>query len=241
MAIMLGEHVVELDKDLQNDGLPEYLERIGEKTDFRFTLVNAEGTVVADSETGSEDIGPHGNRPEIQSATVNNPGFSERFSDTLKIPMMYLATPHSTNQGVASGHVRVAKPAVPINTAIRATQRYFWTFAISLSLLTGLLMAGFANVMLRPLGLFAEVARKIGGGQYEPFPTLLNRNDEWRTLADAFRTMQSELVNREQRIVKNRDRLQAVLSSMAEGVISVSPEGEAVSYTHLTLPTTPYV
>lgn len=228
MAIMLDEHVGELDNDLQDERLPVYLKQLGEKTQFRFTLVDENGVVVADSETGNDDIGPHGNRPEIRSATNKNPGFAERYSDTLKIPMMYLAMPHSTEQNIAAGHTRVATPAVPINAAIRATQRYFWGFAISLSLLTGLLMAGIASVMLRPLGLFAEVARKIGGGQYEPFPTLLNRNDEWRTLADAFQTMQSELVNREKRIVKNRDRLQAVLSSMVEGVISVSPEGDVL-------------
>ena len=232
MAIMLDEHVRELDNDLQNAGLPEYLQQLGKKTQFRFTLVDASGVVVADSETGDQDIGLHGNRPEIQSATKENPGFSERYSATLKIPMMYLATLHSTDQNIATGHVRVATPAEPVNAAIRATQGYFWTFAITLSGLTGLLMTGFASVMLRPLGLFAEVARKIGGGQYEPFPALLNRNDEWRTLADAFRMMQSELVSREQRIVKNRDRLQTVLSSMIEGVISVSQDGDVLIANH---------
>ena len=232
MAIMLEEHAAELDDDLENERLLRYLKDLGEKTQFRFTVIDNNGRVIADSETGDRDIGPHGNRPEIRTSSLENAGFSERFSDTLKIPMMYLATPYLTDQNVMAGHVRVATPAVPINGTIRATQSYFWTFAVILSLSAGLLMAVFASVMLRPLRLFAEVARKIGVGQYEAFPALLNRSDEWRTLAVAFRTMQTELASREQRVMKHRDRLQTVLSSMVEGVISVSPEGGVLIANH---------
>ena len=85
-------------------------------------------------------------------------------------------------------------------------------------------MTLFAASITKPLSMFADAARRIGVGQFESFPSLLNRNDEWRLLADAYRTMRTELATREQRIIKNRDRLQAVLSSMVEGVVSVSSQ-----------------
>jgi two-component system phosphate regulon sensor histidine kinase PhoR len=224
MAIMLNEHVNGLELKMNDPGLPEHVRQLGEKTRFRFTLINNQGTVIADSETGTRDIGYHGDRPEIMAATPKQAGFSERFSATLQIPMLYLAIPAGTDSTESEGHVRVAVPAGPINAAIRSAQEYFWTFAIVLGLITAVLMTLFAALITKPLSIFADAARRIGVGQFESFPSLLNRNDEWRSLADAYRNMQTELATREQRIVKNRDRLQAVLSSMVEGVVSVSPQ-----------------
>ena len=188
--------------------------------------------MIADSETGTQDIGPHADRPEIVAATTNSPGFSERYSQTLKIPMMYLAVPHENESGEVKGFVRVATPSVPINEAIYSAQRYVWIFAFLLGLLTSALMTFFAWYLMRPLGQFAEAAKKIGEGKYAPTPLLLNRNDEWRTLADAFRTMQTEMINREEGIARNRDRLQAVLASMIEGVLSISSESEILIANH---------
>ena len=222
MAVMLNEHVNELELKMNDPGLSEHLQQLGQKTQFRFTLIDDQGTVIADSETGTQDIGYHGDRPEIMASSKTKAGFSERFSTTLQIPMMYLAIPSGTDK--PAGHIRVAAPAVPINAAIRSAQKYFWTFAILLGLITGLLMTLFAASITKPLSMFADAARRIGVGQFESFPALLNRNDEWRLLADAYRSMQSELETREQRISKNRDRLQAVLSSMVEGVVSVSSQ-----------------
>lgn len=223
MASMLDQHIVELEDTIRDPSLPEHIKRLGEETQFRFSVIDKNGIVIADSETGTRDIGPHGDRPEILAATRKKPGFSERESLTLKIPMMYLAIPHSSTDK-PEGFIRVATPSLPINEAIRSAQTYFWTFSIGLGILAGLLMTMFAYMSMKPLGTFADAARRIGVGEFVSFPSMLSRNDEWRSLATAFRTMQSEMANREQRVIKNRDRLQAVLSSMLEGVVSVSSD-----------------
>ena len=141
--------------------------------------------------------------------------------------MLYLSIPLTSEDFPAGrGYVRVASKESVSRSAIQAAQNYFWAFAIGLGLLTGILMAVFVSRSMKPLGQFAEAARRIGVGDYESFPSLLNRNDEWRSLADAFRTMQREMETREQRVMRGRDRLQAVLSSMIEGVVALTPAGE---------------
>ena len=227
MAIVLNQHVSSLDQKIHDPTLPGHIAELGNKTSFRFTLIDEEGDVVADSETGTQDIGSHADRPEVLQATTEQAGFATRYSNTLETQMLYLAIPLTSPEYPAGrGHVRVASKASKSRSAILAAQRYFWTFAIGLGLLTALLMTIFATQSMKPLGQFAEAARTIGVGHYESFPSLLNRNDEWRSLSEAFRTMQSEMETREQRIVRGRDRLQAVLSSMIEGVVAVSPAGE---------------
>ena len=227
MAVMLNQHVAGLDEKINDPSLVDHIAELGKKTSFRFTLIDEAGTVIADSETGTRDIGSHADRPEVLQATTDQAGFSTRYSKTLETQMLYLVIPLTSEESPdGRGHVRVASKESESRSAIFAAQSYFWTFAIGLGLLTGLLMAIFASQSMKPLGQFADAARKIGVGDYESFPSLLNRNDEWRSLSDAFRTMQSEMETREQRIVRGRDRLQAVLSSMIEGVVALSPAGE---------------
>lgn len=224
MAFMLNEHINELELEMNDPGLPEFLRQLGKKTGFQFTLINNQGQAIADSDMQTMDVGYLGDLPEIRTATKDHAGFSERFSATLKSPMMYLAIPAGTEESTEpAGHVRIAAPAGPVNAAIRSAQEYFWLFTVVLGLIAGLIMTILATSVTKPLNIFADAARRIGVGQFESFPSLLNRDDEWRSLADAYRNMQTELATREQRIVKNRDRLQAVLSSMVEGVVSASP------------------
>ncbi len=222
MALMLSQQINELDDGIGDDRLSSHIQGLGTKTGFRFTVINSAGNVVADSETGTDDIGYHGDRPEVWSSLPGQPGFSTRYSKTLGIHMLYLAVTHEALPDKEGGYVRVAAPAVAINATIGELQKYIFLFAIALSLLAALVTSLFSNYLLRPLGHFSEAARKIGIGQYDAMPTLLSRNDEWGSLADAFRQMQSELNLREQSIVENRDRLEAVLSSMIEGVVAMN-------------------
>lgn len=224
MALVLREHVNQSDEGLSSEGLVDHVESIGVETGYRFTLVTQEGTVVADSKTGSKDIGPHGDRPEIREAMVRKIGFSERHSATLNIPMMYLAVAMKGNEN-SGGFVRVAVSAVSINASIGSLQRYMTLFVISLSVLTGFLMVAFTTRMMRPLGQFADSARGIMAGNYDRIPEQFRRDDEWGELANAFNQMQTVLAERERGLRENSHRLEAVLSSMIEGVISIDHEG----------------
>lgn len=223
MAVALSQHIRQLDKGMDDDRLAEHLKQLGEQTGIRFTLINAAGLPIADSNPISTDeTGYLGDRPEVWSATPDKPGFSVRHSNRLGIPTLYLAVTYQPKPGQAGGYIRVATSAVAMNAAIDELRKFILLFAIGFSLVAALVTSLFSNYLLRPLGHFSEAARKIGIGQYDAVPTLHSRNDEWGSLADAFRQMQSELNIREQSILENRDRLEAVLSSMIEGVVAMN-------------------
>lgn len=236
MTTMLAEHVDGLEQGLNDASLPRQLEILGEKTNMRFTLITDDGVVVADSKTGTQDIGPHGTREEIRIAKNNGVGFSERYSSTLDQQMMYLARAYQPSDARLEnsdairpgGFVRIATPADSINSAIRSIQVSVWLFAASLGGLTALLMTLFSERSMRPLTLFSKLARRIGDGQYHEIPDLHSRADEWGELGSAFRQMQHELTTREVRLTQNSQRLEAVLSSMIEGVIAIDPTGKVM-------------
>jgi two-component system phosphate regulon sensor histidine kinase PhoR len=230
LALMLRSHINELPAKIENQDLPNYLLALGKETDFRFTAINVQGNVVADSVTGFQDIGPHGDRPEIQQAQKTGLGFSSRFSDTLQKPMLYLAIPYQANLPKENsndplGYIRVAAPAAAINNSILQLQRSLWTFAIILGVATATLMTIFANRAMRPLGKFSAAARSIGSGKL--VQPILDPSEklEWSELSDAFRQMQKQIILREGQLRESSQRLQTVLSSMIEGVISTDGDG----------------
>ncbi|MDG1874911.1 MAG: ATP-binding protein [Mariniblastus sp.] len=229
MTSMLVETINELDGGLENPDLPGYVKSIGDETKMRFTLIQNNGLVVADSITGVRDIGPHGSREEVVMAKLNGTGFSERYSSTLDQPMMYLAQKFTDPaEGKVVGFVRIATPSESINSSIASIQRYVWVFAICLSVVTALLMTLFSAKSMEPLAMFSSAARKIGIGDYQISPSVVRRNDEWGELSEAFQHMQTELTRREETLIENGQRLEAVLSSMIEGVIALEPDGKVM-------------
>ncbi len=224
LALVLRRHINELPDGIHDKSIPRQLALLGSDTNFRFTVIDSGGTVVADSEKGTQDIGPHGNRPEVLQAKANGSGFTQRYSSTLKMPMMYLAileNPRGTEPTADTGIIRVAVSADPINASIRSLQIYTWLFALVLIVVTGLVITVLSVRAMAPLKQFADAAGQIAVGKYDSVPAMLGRTDEWGSLADAFRHMQRELASRENSIAENSAKTEAVLSSMTEGVVAI--------------------
>ena len=236
MAMMLREQINQSDRGIHEPALVDHIRALGKETSYRFTLLSDEGTVVADSQTGEGQgsAGSQVRRPEIVSAKASGVGFAKRHSESLDLPMLYLAVPVKDNESSASesatenaGLVRVAIPSGSIDTSIDSLQKYTTLFVVGLSTLTGILMLWFSTRTMRPLSEFAEAARNVEKGSYDRISSGLNRrDDEWGELADAFSQMQRVLSQRESGLKENSSRLEAVLSSMIEGVIALDSSGE---------------
>ncbi len=228
VALMLEGHAEDFENGINDQTLVEHLKRLGKLTNMRFTLITNEGNVVADSVKGTEEIGPHGDREEVLLAKQEGWGFAQRYSETLGINMMYGAQRFDNSNQEIGCYIRVASESYEINQEILEIQMFVWIFALTLSLITSGLMTIFSMRSMQPLTTFAKAARQVGIGQYDTALTIQSRDDEWGTLSEAFQQMQSELNRREKRLLENTQRLEAVLSSMIEGVLAVKPSGEVM-------------
>ncbi|MDA7924034.1 ATP-binding protein [Mariniblastus sp.] len=228
VTLMLEGHIEDLENGINDQALVEHLKRLGKLTNMRFTLITNEGNVVADSVKGTEEIGPHGDREEVLLAKQEGWGFAQRYSDTLGVNMMYGAQRFDNSNQDTGCYIRVASESYEINQEILEIQMFVWIFALILSLLTSGLMTIFSMRSMQPLTTFAKAARQVGIGKYDTALTIQSRDDEWGTLSEAFQKMQSELNRREKRLLENSQRLEAVLSSMIEGVLAVKPSGEVM-------------
>jgi two-component system phosphate regulon sensor histidine kinase PhoR len=77
--------------------------------------------------------------------------------------------------------------------------------------------------MMRPLADLSQRVRSLSGGAIDPSATF-GYDDDLGALAGAFDRMQRDLADRRDQIEDHTERLQTVLSSMAEGVLAVGPD-----------------
>lgn len=198
------------------------LQDLAEQTGVRISMIQPDGTVSFDSDSDSASMDNHADRAEIAEASEQGSGYSSRVSRTTGQSTSYFARRLNGDEGP---FLRVATADTPLIEDRRSLHRLIWIFGLSLAALAATIMGSFAFRQIQPMQRFADAARRIAAGQREPAPLVLDRKDEWQDLSQAFQHMQAELAAREQGLRENNERLQAVLSSMVEGVIAIDPVG----------------
>src|SRR5688572_20359555 len=109
-------------------------DRLAESLDARVTVVDAAGTVLADSDWDAESMDNHQDRSEIVQAFREGTGSSFRLSSTVGIPYFYAAR----SIGDGTGVVRLALPVVAIDELVRGIRQQVFTAAvIAAVLMTG--------------------------------------------------------------------------------------------------------
>jgi two-component system, OmpR family, phosphate regulon sensor histidine kinase PhoR len=207
--------VAELDKDA---------DRIGQLIGARVTLIAADGRVLGDSFETADQVAAmenHARRPEIVEAAATGIGRSRRFSDTVKVDMLYVAVPV---QHPAIRFVRVALPATDVRHQLQAVLTATLT-ALGLALLGGAAIAWVFSARIgRRVRLIADVARRYRSGDLTP-PRLGFGDDELGTVAGALDESVQEVGRRLTEQARDRSRMEAILAGMVEGVIVVDAQG----------------
>jgi two-component system phosphate regulon sensor histidine kinase PhoR len=199
---------------------------LGVKAQARVTLIELDGRVVADSEVALGEVPKmdnHAQRPEVAEAVRNGIGHAERSSATLNRSMVYMATRFS-RQGQPAGIVRVALTSRSVE-AVAATLRD----GAAIGSLMTLLVALIVSVVVVQFGAkrtraLTVVATSMANGDLTA-RTGIRGGNEFGKLGVALDQLAESLSSTLQQLRAERDRLDAVLSGMAEGVLLLDRDG----------------
>ncbi|GBC61480.1 PAS domain-containing sensor histidine kinase [Desulfonema ishimotonii] len=200
----------------------------GKDSGTRITVILPSGEVIGDSEEPPERMDNHSQRPEIAKALFGETGVSTRYSDTLAQNMMYVAIPVEEKSGKTLGVIRTAMPADSIRHTLRSIQNR----NILAALLIALIAAGISMYLSRRISRPIEAMRKgvekfARGDLTHRLPT--PESKEMVLLANAMNHMAQELDQRIQTVRRQRNELEAVLSSMQEGVIALDRDEKVIN------------
>ncbi|MRR15295.1 MAG: HAMP domain-containing histidine kinase [Deltaproteobacteria bacterium] len=197
--------------------MSDQLRQIAGISGSRVTLVDAQGRVFADSEKDVAQMENHLNRPEIQEARLRGKGKSLRFSQSLRVDMLYVAVTIKDKDRII-GYVRLARPLHEIQSLIgKVYQSIFLTIIIvsALSLLIALFLSYRLSEPIRMMERFTERLRRG-----EPSGNIiLHTSDETKKLADNINYLVEELQDKIRLAQEEKSKLMTALTSINEGVL----------------------
>jgi two-component system, OmpR family, phosphate regulon sensor histidine kinase PhoR len=192
----------------------------------RVTVIALDGRVLADSVASGPDllaIENHKGRPEVQAALSVGTGFAERHSATAKVDLLYAAVPVE-HAGRRVGVARVAMSLESIDEQVADLRRAeLLAFGLGL-LITVLLSALFSSSLGRSLREIMDAARQLAAGDLDA-RIRVRREDELGELARILNYSADQLQGRLSEIARDRARMEAILSSMEDGMLAVDHRG----------------
>ena len=221
-ANLLAHRLGTLDAEDDGAAVQDLCREYGRLTAARFTVVLPSGRVVGDSMDDPAHMEPHHTRPEVRDALSGNAGLAARYSPTLGVDMLYVAVP-ILRDGETIGAARVALPQVAIRAHMAALRRRLLIAALIAAALAALLALAVSRRVAAPVAAMAETARRFAEGHLETRVRPEGPREIVR-LAESLNRMAADLQARMNAVIEQRNEKEAVLASMAEGVIAVDTD-----------------
>jgi two-component system phosphate regulon sensor histidine kinase PhoR len=202
------------------DLLRERVASIGRDAGVRVTIIDHEGTVLADSDRDPAEMDNHRYRAEIDAAFHDGTGSAVRPSATLGVDMMYVA------RRVDRDPPAVVRTALPMPRVNRELGRGLWIVGVA-ALASLMLTLGIIYLVSRRLSRsvsgLATAAGRFAAGE------LRHRVDrppsrELASLADALNHMAGELNARIAQLQAQRGEQYTIIQSMSNGMIALDRE-----------------
>jgi two-component system phosphate regulon sensor histidine kinase PhoR len=208
------------------NGIDLFLLELGLKTSARITLVAPDGTVLGDSDEDREAMDNHLMRPEIQATRDGEAGSAIRFSRTVNKDMLYVAVTLD-QEDPHRGYIRLALPLSDLNLTISRVRYALLAGLMGVLAITLSLSLKLSGSLTKPLEQMSDVAKKIAGGELNS-RVRHSRRDELGDLGWAINDMAESLEKKVCEISAARDRLDAILSTMVDGIFVFDTEGRAI-------------
>ncbi|HEY2497469.1 MAG TPA: histidine kinase dimerization/phospho-acceptor domain-containing protein, partial [Candidatus Angelobacter sp.] len=186
-------------------------------TETRVTIIAHDGLVLADSEADPKTMENHAGRPEVAAALSGKTGSSTRLSHTVGIEFLYLAVPSGDKV------VRLAYPLSSVQHQIASIRANLLRASLLALLLALVLAAAIAEIISRRLRRIVRFAEQVAGGDLSA-RIAETSGDEIAQVAMALDRTARRLEENFTAIRESRAELEALLNSMTDGVIAVSPD-----------------
>ncbi len=191
----------------------------------RVTVIGADGQVLGESAEPSEPLENHKARPEIAAAERAEVGQAMRFSHTIGVDMLYVAVRDRRIDG-AVRFVRVALPLRELRDAERGVRAILGSGLAIAIVLGGGAAWLFSQRLARRIRHIEEVSRRIVSGTAATADS--TPGDEIGRVETHLFTLAREIGAQLAATENEREKLEAVLRNMADGVVVLDGEGEVV-------------
>ncbi len=199
------------------------VKQIAEISDSRITLINECGRVFADSEKDVRLLENHFNRPEVQEARIRGTGKSVRYSESLRIDMLYIVVAVKDGKEI-KGYIRMARPLHEVQSIIDKVYQYILLTILIVAMIALGIALFFSYRLYEPINTMKQFTEKLRRG--EPVGSIiLGTSDETRTLADNINYLVEELKDKIRVANEEKSKLMTAFTNMNEGILIINAQG----------------
>jgi len=227
-TLYLEEKLLLNKTEIQLDQLKSAISSFSELSKARITLIQENGTVIADTHQPITYMDNHLFRPEIQDALHDDDhvGTSIRYSNTLNKKMVYVARLSKGKLGVF-----IIRASI-FYSEIEQVRSYFYLASLGTGMILIILMAIFAYItskkIISPITNLTDTANKIAKGDFQ-VSFSKEGVGEIALLAEAMTDMAIQLEERFNLIIQEKNEKESILSNMVEGILTINKTGQLLS------------
>lgn len=226
-AQLFEKHIEDYLSPLNAAAIDASCKKIGRLTETRITVILPGGEVAGDTDENPQFMENHGRRPEVLQAIRQRWGDSIRYSQTFRLNMMYVAVSLQKDGNILAV-VRTAFPVSFVEYALKNARIKIAWGGLIVALLTAVASLFVSRYISRPIEEIKRGAEHFARGELKyrlPFAG----TDELGSLVRSLNHMAGQLEEKIKTIDQQRTELEAVLSSMVEGVIAVDRDERVIN------------
>ena len=199
----------------------------GKISGTRFTVILASGAVIGDTLETPQNMDNHSGRPEIAGALADGTGQSVRYSSTFQQTIIYVAVAVHRDHPPAV-LVRASIPAARMEEQLARIRIDILLIGAAIAVLALAVTLAISRQYGRRLNDLKQGAARFAEGELAHRLSVPD-SEELAGLAESLNRMAEQLEGRMQTVLRQRNQLEAVLSSMLEGVIAVDRDERIIS------------
>lgn len=205
--------------------LDEIVRALGDQLGARITVIAPDGVVIGESSQPSAELVNHADRAEVRAALADGLGHTVRWSTTLDRRLLYVAW-----RQTGEAETRIIRISVPVSSLweyvlrLRAPIAFALVSALGFGIFVAWLLSG---AMVRRIQRLVRFGAALAGGTPPP-PLGPERNDDLGILETQLAEMARNVAHTLAAVRVERERLEAILRGMVEGVVVTDLTGHVV-------------
>ena len=192
--------------------------------DKRLTIITSEGRVLVDTKADAQELEDHAGRPEVITARSSGWGEDVRASDTVGVPMLYVAKRFTDGM--------IGRASVPLSSI----DELVWqnTAGLLAASLVGLALAlalsrRMARRVLEPLTAVGNALTGAISGASTSSLDVFRGDDELRPILRYIDTLVEQLSASIQNLTTERNKVSLILDCMDEGLLLLDEQGSLLA------------
>lgn len=207
--------IINMIKEEKIESKSIFLKKVFLNQIIRVTLIDKNGKVLADSMVPEYTMANHNTRKEVQEARKKGTGYDIRISDDTHKKTLYFATVFENGY--------IIRSSLTMETIKGFETNYFkyYVFIMAFSVLVSFIFASkLSKSIIKPLKKLQYITFSIASGNLNK-RVIINSKDEIGDLSKTFNNMADKLENTLKEYLDKKNKLEAILKSMDNGVIAV--------------------